>query len=261
MAIPATFKFKLGKKPPVQDDRIPRMSVATAGKLPPPPPTANWWAMVDDWGMLANDQLGDCVEAAILHSILQMSTYAKTKTLIPTTADAELFYEAAGWTPGDPDTDQGSYVLGQNGMVPYWHQHGVQCGGEVNKVAGFLQIRQRNPVEWRQGISMFGGLLLGIQVPNSLMSAADGSVPFVWRDGRGPYEGGHEIWLNGYQEVAGEWLYDLVSWGAMYRASEAFLLGCMQEALVVINPAEVNAAGLNAAGLNLAQLTADLRLV
>jgi hypothetical protein len=259
--IPAHFPYKFGKLAPIVDHRIPRMSIATMGTLPAPPPSANFYSAIPDWGMLENDDISDCVEAACLHSILQMSTYAATKTLIPTDAEAEAFYSATGWKKGDMTTDNGSYVLGSDGMLPYWHTNGIKCGGVLNKVSGFMQITRPNPVEWRQGIALFTGMLAGFQVPTSLMAATDGSVPFVWRDAKPPYEGGHEIWINGYNNYGGEWLYDLVSWGAMYRASEDFLLECMDEAVVVINPIAMNVAGLNAAGLNLEQLTADMRII
>lgn len=249
---------KLGKRRAIVDPRIPRMSVLTRGRLPPPPPSANWYAGVHSWGMLANDTVGDCVEAAGMHCLLQFSTYTG-KALVPTDAETIAWYEATGYVPGNDATDQGSYVLGQDGMVPYWQSHGVVCGGRLNKVDGFTQIRRKNPMEWMQGIYLFGGMMVGLRLPEVIV--ADAAIPFVWNDYSGPIAGGHEVWVNGYQSVGGARYYDLVSWGAMYRMTEAFMLNCVDEVVCVVDVAEINSRGVNAAGFSLAQLIADMRSV
>lgn len=255
--------MKTGKKPAVNDDRVPRMSAVTRGRLPAPPPASNWYAAVGTWGMLLNDQLSCCVPAAILHSIRQMSTYAG-RLLAPTDDEVRLAYEAAGYDPQNPASDQGSYVLGETGLVPYWHQHGFVCGGEMNKVGSFMQIKRPNPIEWRQAIWLFGGILVGIRIPEKIVE----QQPFIWDDSGAPIAGGHEIWIPGYLPASGSYtdssgpaLYDVVSWGAMYRATEQFLLDTVDEVVAVVNPVEMNARGLNAADYNLAQLEERMKLL
>jgi hypothetical protein len=250
--------MKLGKRAAVDDPRIPRMSVATQGKLPFPPANVNWYAAVGEWGMLGNDTVGDCVEAAGLHAMLQMSTYAGDRS-IPTTADALKWYEATGWRPDDPSTDQGSYVLGPEGMLPWWHLNDVPCGGRTTRLDAFMQIKQKNVTEWRQGIWIFGGLLLGIQLPEAIVSGIQ--IPYVWSEFGGPIAGGHEIWVPGYQQNGSSRLYDLISWGQRFRATEEFLLNCVDECVVIVDNREMNKRGVNAAGLSYTQLTNDLKLI
>lgn len=248
---------RLGKREAIADTRIPRMSVVTGGRLPPPPPESNWWARITDgWPMLMNDDLGCCVPAAMLHCIQQMSTYAG-RPLMPTDAEVIKFYEATGYNPLDASTDQGSYVLGNEGLLPYWHTHGVRCGGVLDKAGAFMRIMRPDEIEWQQGVALFGGMLVGMILPAII--AEDN--PYVWRDYSGPSDGGHEVWCNGYLHVGGELLFDIVSWGKRHRMTLDFMKACVDEVAVLIDPVEMNARGLNAADMNLSQLTNDMKLL
>jgi hypothetical protein len=252
----------LGKKPAVKDMRVPRLSKLAAG-LPPPPPSSNWYADVEAWQMLSNDQVGDCVDAAAMHIILQQMTYtmAPSKPLLPTDAEAIAVYSAnTGYDPTNPSSDQGSYVLGPNGLMQYWLTHGITCGGILNKPTAFLQITRPNAVvEWQQAISLFGSLMIGMRLPDSIVSGD--TVPYVWADPTGPIAGGHEILLVGYRPTSLGTVYDLVSWGQLYRATEDFLLNTVDEAVCVIDPAFFGVTGLDPAGLDMAALTADMELL
>jgi hypothetical protein len=247
--------YRLGKKAARIDNRVPYLAAHKA-KLPPPPADVNWYADIGSWPMLLNDQYGDCVEAAVLHCIQQMSAYAGAP-LMPVDEDALTFYEGAtGFNPADPNSDQGSYVMGPGGVTEYWHNHGVTCGGVLNKVTAVLQLRRGNMNEFQQGVYIFGGCLTGIQLPEAIM--AGDSIPAVWSDFNGPVAGGHEIWIDGYQTLNSGRTYDLISWGQRYRCTEEFLQHVMDEAVVVVDPAEINARGVDGAGLSMAQLTADM---
>ncbi len=257
------MKMKTGKKPAVNDTRVPRMSAVTRGQLPAPPPSANWYADMGEWRMLLNNQLGCCVPAAILHSIYQMSAYAGV-ALIPTDDDVLRAYAVAGYDPNNPATDQGSYVLGETGLVPYWFQNGFTCGGVLNKVRTFMRITRPDPIEWRQAIWLFGGILVGLKITEKIAE----ETPFMWEDATGPIAGLHEVWIPGYlpasgvlDDRTGPAVYDIVSWGAMYRATEQFLLDTVDEVVAVVNPVEMNARGLNAADYDLAQLESAMKLL
>jgi hypothetical protein len=102
-------------------------------------------------------------------------------------------------------------------------------------------------------------MLAGISLPAVIMEADE--VPYLWHDYSGPVAGGHEIWINGYETLNMGVVYDLISWGGRYRATEDFLMHCLDEAVVVVDEVELNARGVNAAGLNKAQLTADMALL
>jgi len=251
--------YRLGKLPHRPDSRIPRFSVQTRGRLPAPPSSANWYANspTGGWGMLGNDAYGDCVEAAAFHAVEQFSGYAGKPQIGTEHETLGLYSAITGFNPNDArNTDNGTYVLGPGGLIEYWAKHGITVGGVSNKVTGFLQITHKDPKEWKQGIWIFGGLLVGFAVPESLMSGD--TTPYIWQDYSGPQVGGHEVWVNGYETVGGTTYYDLVSWGQMYRATEQFLLNLVDETVVVVEPTEMNARGVNAAGFSMAQLLTDM---
>jgi hypothetical protein len=125
----------------------------------------------------------------------------------------------------------------------------------LNKPLAFLQVG-KNPVEYRQAISTFSNLLVGIQLPEAIVSPD--VVPDVWRDFSGPVAGGHEILLVGYETLPSGVYYDLVSWGSLYRCTEEFLLRVIEEAATVLNPAFMNAQGTSPAGTDLASLQASM---
>lgn len=226
--------YRTGRKPAIKDVRVPRLSLHSAG-LPPPPDFVNRYAAVPMWQMLGNDQFSDCVEAAVLHLIYQQACYANPGAApIPTDAEAFTFYgKATGFDPNNPATDQGSYVLGPGGVMQYWLTNGVVCGGVLNRPVSFLQITKPSTLEWRQALASFGNVLLGIKLPERIV-AAD-TIPFVWDDPSGPMAGLHEILGVGYQDVAGERLYDIISWGARYRITETCLLALIDEVVTVVD--------------------------
>lgn len=238
----------LGKREARIDHRIPRFSAVTS--LPDPPPNANWYADVPLWGMLGNDDVGDCVIAAAMHQIMQLDAYRNPGDgLIPTTQEAVTAYSAVtGYVPGDANTDQGTYVLGQGGLIEYWSKTGLLCGGELNKPAAFCQITHKDPKQWQQAISTFGSLMIGMQLPQAIVAADD--TPFVWDEYSGPVAGGHEVLLVGYETVAGTVVYDLVSWGTMYRAAEEFLLNVVDETVCVYDRVSLDARGVDPAGID-----------
>ena len=61
------------------------------------------------WGMLANDQIGDCVIAMMLHSIEDFHLDAGTAVPAFSDQDAIHLYSAiTGYNPNDPSSDQGT---------------------------------------------------------------------------------------------------------------------------------------------------------
>jgi hypothetical protein len=209
----------------------------------------NWYADVGTWGMLGNDSVGDCVPAAIMHCLQQISTYAG-KPLNPSDDEAIALYSAVtGYNPDDPASDQGTYVMGPGGAMEWWHTHGVTCGGKQCKLESYLQITRINPTEWRQAIAIFGGILVGLSLPANVL--ASGLPPFLWNNPGGPVDGGHEVWVNGFTTTShGYRTYDTVSWGGRYRLTEDFLEKTVAEVVVPYSPEAMNAMGTDGAGVN-----------
>lgn len=251
----------LGRLPAVEDKRVPRLSVIKNSLLETPPDNIVWYADVPEWQMLGNNKAGNCVEAASLHAIQQFSDYAGDP-VIPLESEALDFYtKSQGYDPTNPATDNGSITLGPSGTMQYWHDTGIMCAGKLNKVQAYLQITKRDPLEWRQAIWVFGGLLIGMKVPDSIVNAAE--LPFVWDYQQGAAIAGlHEVWANGVVTVAGERFYDIVTWGQHCRLTEQYMVQWLDEAIVLFDAACLDTSGCDARGLSaieLVSLMSDLR--
>jgi len=244
---------KLGRKPVVEDARVPYMRTMLAAQpLPPPPPAVNWYAGVQ-WPMLGNDQAGDCVEAAIMHAIGSLTSYAGAQVEITTDETLQFYSEVTGYNPLDPSTDEGTVVLGIGGAMEFWVSEGVQIGDDLHYATGYMQLHLDGSLDAvRQAIHYFGGLLVGVQLPASIV--AGDTVPYMWSDPSGPVAGGHEIWICGYEQDAGSYYYDFVSWGQRCRMSEAFFKAVTVEAVAVYDKDSINARGLNPDGFDVAAL-------
>jgi hypothetical protein len=238
----------LGKKAAVADPRVPKFSMVQK-RLPAAQPS-NWYAAVGNWQVLANDDHSCCVQAAIFHALLQFSTYAGSP-ITPLDADVLKLYEQQGYVPGDPTTDNGSYVLGPTGVLPYWHTTGIMCNGKLNKLTAFFHIEDTNPESWKQGISIFAGNMIGMQLPEYIVGPVE--TPYVWDvQGSGPTAnaGGHEVWEDGWFIEVGEGLYEFVSWATRFRMTEAFKLRYVDEAVTIYDRASLNPHGVDARGLS-----------
>ena len=207
--------------------------------------------------MLGNDVAGDCVEAAILHCIMQQDAYLTPGAGLVATDDEALgFYSAlTGYDPNNPNSDNGSMVMGPQGAMQYWCSHGVTAGGKLNKASVYLATDAHNPVQIQQAVDIFGSALVGIDFPIQLLSQP--IVPFIWDDVSGPREG-HEVLVVGYDTIGTLVMYDLVSWGQMFRIPEPALLQIIEEAVAVYDRASLDARGVNAAGVPEATLLADM---
>src|SRR5580704_11127167 len=106
---------KLGKKPARFDPRVPQLHNFLAGGQRVYPPKKSWAtaSKIASWGMMLNDQLGDCVIAQDGHVILLWTCLTGTHQAA-FLSDAQVLagYEAVGgYVPGDPSTDQGCNML------------------------------------------------------------------------------------------------------------------------------------------------------
>lgn len=253
---------KIGRLPAVEDDQVPMMTDLVTKALLPPPATVNHYAGLGSWGMLGNDTVGDCVQAFSGHADYQFRSYAAGEAVVtpPTDEEALAAYSGStGFDPNDPATDQGTVVLGPNGFMRYWHRTGIVFGGARSFAKAFVQVKlDADLLSLRQAIRYLGGVGLGINLPRAILDCDD--IPYMW-DSLGAIAGGHEIWVDGYQQDGGEFYFDLISWGKRCRMSEKFLRGTFEEAVSIYDPDTMDARGLNPEGFDVAQLMNAMKAI
>ena len=239
---------KLGRKAVKRDSRTLRLGNYLTAKLPAPPASCDWTKGVAQFGMMMNDQLGCCTIAGAAHAVQVFSLNVGVETTL-SDADVLAYYKLwDGYVAGNPSTDNGGVELD---VLNHWQKEGF--AGHV--LDAFADVSVASPTEVRQAVALFGGLYIGIEVPNYVMQ----NMPAVWDvvpDDLG-IDGGHCVFVTGYDSVGPTF----ISWGAVYKMTWAFWNRYVDEAHALLSADFLNAAGLDPAGFDLAQLQADLALI
>ncbi len=261
---------RLGKAPPHHADhphRQLKMARYTTTPLPDPPASVDWTAKVHGWGGdYKNFDIGDCACAAPAHQIQAWTANTGTQRDLALEDVLVAYRDFGGYVDGQPDTDQGCVI---SDVLKGWANDAVGIGHDV--LAGFVEVEHKDQTAIKQAIALFGGCILGVQLPVSAQGAAawtDGppapagylAVPSLWG---GPFDfsgdwkpgswGGHCI-------TAVKFTVDgvtVVSWGNEILVSWRWLSAYIDEAWAPLSKDWI-AAGKSPSGFDLAALQADL---
>ena len=251
---------KLGKRPPKYDARTLQFANymdRMPGPLPTPPAEISYVVKVPNWPVLLNDQLGDCVIAAMGHMVQQWTYFATGGAGMQTMTDDEAlaaYQEIGGYDPNDPNTDNGVCMLD---ALNYWRNVGIIVGGKLHKIGGYVATDPQNLLQARQAIWMFGNQFTGVQLPTSVEDANDWTVP----DG-GIYSpagqpggwGGHCVPTMAESPET----LTCVTWGERLKLSHNFLFDYADEAYAILSPDWITSQGETIAGFDLAALRRDI---
>lgn len=237
--------MRLGRKAVKTDTRTLRLEHYFTAALAPPPQSRDWAKGLTNFGVLMNDQLGDCTIAGVGHAIQVFSANTGVEAVV-TDAQALQYYEQwDGYNPADPSTDQGGVELD---VLTNWKAQGF--AGHV--LDGFADVKPAHTANVKQAINLFGGLYIGMNVPNFIMAA----IPQVWDvvADDGGIDGGHCVFVAGYDPIG----LTFISWGLLYKMTWAFWNKYVDEAHTLISQDFIMANGLDPSGFALAALEADL---
>jgi hypothetical protein len=236
---------KMGKLAPQFPVELKEMPAYIAQPLPQAPTAVDWAKNVVSWPMDGNDAYGDCTMAAAAHMI--QSWNAETGQQMPVPADKEVIAQYLKLTGGQ---DTG---LVESQVLKTWMSKGLWS----NKIAGYAPVNVHSLDALKQAIAFFGGVYVGIQVPDNAQTQFAAGQPWTlvadWQSQ--PIEGGHAIPLLGYDD---QYLY-AITWGAVQPMAWDWWSTYGDEAWVILS-AEFEHAG-NVGGIDLATLKADLAKV
>lgn len=163
--------------------------------LPPLPTSTNRRASVTKpWGMLGNDQEGDCFFAGSVHTELLCSSVVGKPVELDEAATLRAYHDCTG--PGDNGTDP---IAG----MQYWQSHGLS-----SKIAGFTKVSLSNMDSIRHAIHIFGTCGLGVNLPAAWKGQTTWKGPTNSKDLVGP-------WMPGSWDgsgMAGHW-FPLLDFG------------------------------------------------
>jgi hypothetical protein len=243
-------KMKLGRKAIKTDTRTLMLGKYLTSKLPPPPPAADWTKGVTSWGMMLNDNLGDCTIAGVGHAIQVWSAETGSMATVPDPTIQSYYEKWDGYVAGDPSTDHGGVELD---VLTDWRQQGF----DGHQLLAFADAKATNLVEIRQSIALFGGVYIGLALP---ITAQTQDVWDVTKSGGANAKpgswGGHCVFVPKYDATS----FTCITWGQPKTMTLAFWKKYCDEAHTLLGQNWLNAKG-SPAGFDQAQLQADLAAI
>ncbi len=187
-------KLKLGKSVARHDPRTLLLASYLTAALPTPPASFDLTGKVGAaWGMMENDQLGDCTCAAAGHLLMEWTANAGKKMFTPTDKQIVAAYSAiTGYNPTTGANDNGAVEID---VLNYWRQSGIAG----HKIGAYVALEPANHTHIMDSVFIFGGCYIGLQLP---ISAGTGTEsPAVVGASRG-IDGRWEGWIVGWTRRA-----------------------------------------------------------
>ena len=229
----------LGRKPldKTRIERAIRLRDVLTGKLPAHPLVVDHYSKVT-FGMYGNDKFGVCGPTAVANYRRMLTHYLTGKQHNPTQADVFDLYKRSGNPDFDPTTG-----ADDNGVVVQTMLEAVVAGG-IGGVKGlaFAKLDPGNEQELYSAISIFGGIILGVDLQTAQQAQTDAGM---WVYKRSGDWGGHCILGGGLNDKTGKTndLTDVVTWAEVIKMAESFRAHQLDEAWILIFPEHLNTVG------------------
>lgn len=231
---------RLGRRPHDPNRRALRLGRMLTGVIPQRPASADHFSKITNWGMLDNDQYGDCGPASVFHDRMLIRQYLAGTPLLPDTAATLDLYKRSG-NPSFPSEDNGVVIADMLAEVAKPVSQGGGIGG-VNAIA-YAKIDITDLDERDAALAIFGSLILGVGLTDAQEAQTDAGKPWDVVSGS-PDWGGHAVLAGAYtgDTASGRPDVSVITWGATQGITDAFWAQQVQEAWVVIWPEHLGTA-------------------
>lgn len=246
--------FALGKLPARPDAvKLKFANYVDTTKLPPlPAPPFGHQALVKEWGMLANDRLGDCAIAGPFHEIMLWNAEAGKTVNVTDDAVIKMYSAITGYNPKDPSSDQGSDV---SKVAAYRRKTGLlDADGKRHKIGAYIALTPGDWTELLYATYLFDGVGIGVNFPSQWMTATQEGKPWD-KLTRPNYEGGHYVTSV---DAVSETAVQVVTWGQLQVLTKAGYEMANDETLAYASEEKLT-NGVSLEGLDWEALTADLK--
>lgn len=242
---------KLGRKAVKTDSRTLKLTPYMK-TLPSPPPLVDWTKGVKSWGMMLNDSLGCCTIAGLGHAVQVWSMEVSNEITVPDATILQYYEQWDGYVDGDMSTDNGGIELD---ILTTWRKSDFSG----HKLLAFADPHVSNHTEVMQAIYLFGGVYIGMNVPNYIINATP--IPTLWSvptpDEDASIDGGHCVFVCGYDSVG----VTFISWGSVYKMTWAYWDMFVDEVHALLSQDWVNSTGVAVQGFALTELQDDLHSI
>ncbi len=211
-----------------------------AGDLPKPP-TSVVVPPVNDWGMLGNDQYGDCGVAGLEHGFETDAAIVKETEAFPSDQQAVSYYL--------------NYTHGQDsGVVLSDYLAYVRSNGYYSKtVSAYAPVAVHDIPTLQTAVWMYGFTYTGIVVTGPMQQAFANHQPWTTALFDSAILGGHCVPMVGYDD---NYVY-VITWGGVQAITYSCWHQISSEAWAVITGEFATAHG-DGRGVSMTALQADL---
>jgi hypothetical protein len=252
------LKLKLGKLTARHDPRTLLLATYMTPELPAPPVQINVAATVKGpWGLMDNDQIGDCTCAAAGHLLMEWTASAQGKMYTPSDSQIVSAYSAiTGYNPKTGANDNGAQEID---VLNYWRQQGIAG----HKITAYMGLEPANHTRVMDAVWIFGGCYIGLALPKSAQAQTRNKQPWSvppqgnGGDGAPGSWGGHAVPVVAYDSRS----LTVVTWGAVQTMTWGFWAAYCDEAYAILSPDYLKQKGgkpVTPAGFDLGQLQDDL---
>lgn len=250
--------LKLGKKPARHTVKLKLKTYLNTSVLPPVPDEFGHESLVSDFGMLGNNEVGDCAIAGPLHAIMLWAAETKRTVNIDTACALKNYSAITGYDPsktnpltGENPSDQGSDI---HQVAEYWRTQGlVDANWNRHFIGGYVALTPRDVEELWQATYIFDGVGIGVELPSEWETAFGAGEP--WDAVSNPHRiGGHYI-LGASKRSGNE---GVVTWGKVQPMTPAGYEQFNDESLAYLSQERLN-QGVDIDGFDWEHLVADLQ--
>jgi hypothetical protein len=248
-------KLKLGKLTARHDPRALLLASYVTPTLPTPPASCDLSTKVGaSWGMMDNDQVGDCTCAAAGHLLMEWTANAGKKMFTPTDKQIIAAYSAiTGYNPTTGANDNGANEVD---VLNYWRQTGIAG----HKIGAYMSLEPSNHTHVMDSVYIFEGCYIGLALPTSAQAQVQNHQPWsvppggTTGDGKPGSWGGHAVPVVAYDAHG----LTVVTWGALQAMTWTFWEAYCDEAYAIISNDYLTGKQTSPQGFNMQQLQADL---
>jgi len=242
--------MRLGRRAIKTDSRTLQLAKYISKTLPDPPPAKDWTKGITDWGMMLNDIHGCCTIAAAAHAVQVWSANMSQEITVPDSLVLSYYEKWDGFTPGNPKTDEGGVELD---VLNQWQKTSFNN----HKLIAYADINYLSLSQIRQAINLFGGIYIGISLPESAQKQDVWDVvPDTDPTGKPGSWGGHAVFVPKYDATT----FTCITWGAPKTMTVAFWEKYVDEAHALLSRDWIATKG-SPSGFGLAELKTDLSLI
>lgn len=247
-------KLKLGKQGARHDPRTLLLASYITSTLPTPPATCDLTTKIKSWGMMENDQIGDCTCAAAGHLLMEWTANAGKKMFTPTDKQVVAAYSAiTGYNPATGANDNGAVEID---VLNYWRQSGIAS----HKIGAYVALEPSNHNHIMDSVFIFEGCYIGLQLPISAQAQVQNHQPWsvppggTTGDGAKGSWGGHAVPVVAYDSRG----VTVVTWGALQMLTWSFWEAYCDEAYAILSTDSLTGKKTTPAGFTMQQLQSDL---